>query len=107
MHTTPSLPASLDFINLNQPFPCLVCLPHHTNHTSRAIQAQSDGEQVSCRVHVANNTGSSDSNLLGHVRSSLKVLAAADIQDVSVILQVQHPDVAALQVSQGGGECDR
>jgi hypothetical protein len=72
-------------------------------------QAQSDAgsEQVSCRVHVANNTGSSDSNLLGHVRSSLKVLAAADIQDVSVILQVQHEDVAALQVrrKRGGVLC--
>jgi hypothetical protein len=61
--------------------------------------AQDDAEQVSCRVHVVNNTGSPDSNTWGHVRSSLKVLAAADIKDVSVIVQVQHPDVAALEVS--------
>jgi hypothetical protein len=32
------------------------------------------------------------------VRSSLKVAAAADVMDVSLILQVQHPDVAALEV---------
>lgn len=61
--------------------------------------AQDDAEQISCRVHVVNNTGSPDSNTWGHVRSSLKVLAAADIKDVSVIVQVQHPDVAALEVS--------
>jgi hypothetical protein len=61
-------------------------------------QAQEDAEQISCRVHVVNNTASPDSNMLGHVRSSLKVLSAADIADVSVIVQVQHPDVAALEV---------
>lgn len=61
-------------------------------------QGEEDDEQISCRVHVVNNTASPDSNLLGHVRSSLKVLSAADISDVSVIVQVQHPDVAALQV---------
>lgn len=50
-------------------------------------------------MHVVNNTASPAGNMLGHVRSSLKVLSAADIMDVSVILQVQHPDVAALEVS--------
>jgi len=81
---------------------------HHTcpplNHPNLPFQpqAQDAAEQISCRVHVVNNTGSPDNNLQGHVRSSLKVLAAADIQDVSVILQVQHPDVAALEVSGGG-----
>lgn len=54
---------------------------------------------MSCRVHVVNNTASPAGNMLGHVRSSLKVLSAADIMDVSVILQVQHPDIAALEVS--------
>lgn len=49
-------------------------------------------------MHVVNNTASSDSNTWGRVVSSLKVLAAADIMDVSVIMQVQHPDVAALEV---------
>lgn len=87
--------------------------PNPAQATSQAIcapilssfcppQAQDDSEQVSCRVHVVNNTASPDDNMLGHVRSSLKVLAAADIMDVSVILQVQHPDMAALQVSQDG-----
>lgn len=81
---------------------------HHTcqplNHPIFPFepQAQDAAEQISCRVHVVNNTGSPDNNLQGHARSSLKVLAAADIQDVSVILQVQHPDVAALGVSWGG-----
>lgn len=61
------------------------------------LQAE-DSEQISCRVHVVNNTASPTHNLAGHVRSSLKVLSAADIKDVSVILQVQHPDVAGLEV---------
>lgn len=74
-----------------------VCMLLHVSSVPKA--AQDDAEQISCRVHVVNNTGSPDSNTWGHVRSSLKVLAAADIKDVSVIVQVQHPDVAALEVS--------
>lgn len=54
-------------------------------------------------MHVVNNTASPDDNTLGHARSSLRVLSAADITDVSVILQVQHPDVAALEVRVKGG----
>lgn len=55
-------------------------------------------QQISCRVHVVNNTESPAQARAGHVRSSLRVPTEADIQDVSVILQVQHPDVAALEV---------
>jgi subtilisin-like proprotein convertase family protein len=35
----------------------------------------------------------------GRTQSSLKITAAADIKDVNVVLQVQHPDIAALEVS--------
>ncbi|WIA10944.1 hypothetical protein OEZ85_011107 [Tetradesmus obliquus] len=56
-----------------------------------------ESPRISCRVHIANNTASATT--FGHVRSSLKVAAAADVTDVSLILQVQHPDVAALEVT--------
>eukprot|EP00775_Hariotina_reticulata_P012807 gene12807-12935_t len=34
----------------------------------------------------------------GRAQSSVKIAAAADIKDVNVVLQVHHPDVAALEV---------
>lgn len=33
-----------------------------------------------------------------YTQSSVKVYQAADVQDIAVIVQLQHPDVAALQV---------
>lgn len=46
---------------------------------------------------MVNNTG----HLMtyGRTQSSLKIAAAADIKDVNVVLQVHHPDIAALEVS--------
>lgn len=55
-----------------------------------------NSDRISCRIHVANNTGAPTT--FGRASSSLQVLAAADISDVSVILQLAHPDMAALEV---------
>lgn len=65
-------------------------------NVTRAPMGAEESPRISCRVHIANNTASATT--FGHVRSSLKVAAAADVTDVSLILQVQHPDVAALEV---------
>jgi hypothetical protein len=62
--------------------------------------ASEESPRISCRVHIANNTASPTT--FGRYRSSLKVAAAADVMDVSLVLQVQHPDVAALEVSMLG-----
>ncbi len=58
--------------------------------------AGDDASRISCRVHVVNNTD--DAATFGALRSAVRVAAAADVQDVSAIVQLAHPDVAALEV---------
>ena len=55
-----------------------------------------DTSHISCRVHVVNNTDTDATQK--RTQSSVKVLQAADVMDIAVVVQLQHPDVAALQV---------
>jgi hypothetical protein len=62
-----------------------------------ASNPSDSSEAISCRVHVVNHTDSAAQS--GVLRSSLRVYAASDVQDVSVVLQIQAEDVAVLEVA--------
>lgn len=69
----------------------------HTTPQAPQSGPDSGCMRETCRVHIVNNTAGAPG--MRQAASTLQVLQAVPIADLAVLLQVEHPDVSALEVS--------